>query len=515
MAFSTYPSESTPLTSPSSYQSGSSIASSDDSKDALNTKYDEFEDEDKLARKLLACNGNVELESIVMRRSLDISFHAPKGGRVSQLNKSKSRRSLKEDQSLFQKMFTMISLALLGLLTIFVLLQVSSLIVGPPSQPVGPYQLVEAQEGDQFFDKYDFYIGKDSAGSKGYVNYVSRDEAVELGIANVTWEDIDPYIFGLHNDTKGDESNTRQDEKAGKEPFVYMSTSSTAEGPRNSIRLEGLHRFNRGLFILDLRHMPAGCATWPAYWLTDEPNWPVNGEIDILEGVNGQTRSKTAMHSTKGCDMNDVPLGIMTGNWDTAVGVPKQNGDIDTTRREARDCFVYAEHQWLNQGCVATHNQKDTLGAPLNKKGGGVFVLEWDPINRFVKSWVFSPHTAVPDNLRRTLQSANNKDAVNRVRPDPITWGLPYAYFPIGKGTNCEADHFRNMHLIFNIALCGTVAGNRFFMDCPDLKAKYGSCHNYVNADTPAMDEVYWKIRGVYIYEREWKREWIDDIGNY
>ena len=145
MAFSTYPSESTPLTSPSSYQSGSSIASSDDSKDALNTKYDEFEDEDKLARKLLACNGNVELESIVMRRSLDISFHAPKGGRVSQLNKSKSRRSLKEDQSLFQKMFTMISLALLGLLTIFVLLQVSSLIVGPPSQPVGPYQLVEAQ----------------------------------------------------------------------------------------------------------------------------------------------------------------------------------------------------------------------------------------------------------------------------------------------------------------------------------------------------------------------------------
>jgi len=90
-----------------------------------------------------------------------------------------------------------------------------------------------------------------------------------LGIANVTWEDIDPYIFGLHNDTKGDESNTRQDEKAGKEPFVYMSTSSTAEGPRNSIRLEGLHRFNRGLFILDLRHMPAGCATWPAYWLTD------------------------------------------------------------------------------------------------------------------------------------------------------------------------------------------------------------------------------------------------------
>jgi hypothetical protein len=24
--------------------------------------------------------------------------------------------------------------------------------------------------------------------------------------------------------------------------------------------------------------MPAGCGTWPAFWLTDEANWPVNGK---------------------------------------------------------------------------------------------------------------------------------------------------------------------------------------------------------------------------------------------
>lgn len=66
------------------------------------------------------------------------------------------------------------------------------------------------------------------------------------------------------------------------------------------------------------------------------------------------------------------------------------------------------------------------------------------------------------------------------------------------------------MHLIFNLALCGSVAGNRFFLDCPDLKKQYGTCENYVKANTPAMNEVYWKIRGVYVYEREWERSWVN-----
>ena len=59
-----------------------------------------------------------------------------------------------------------------------------------------------------------------------------------------------------------------------------------------------------------------------------------------------------------------------------------------------------------------------------------------------------------------------------------------------------------------NLALCGTVSGGLFFRDCPILQEKYGSCENFIAADTPAMEDVYWKIRGIYVYEREWERSW-------
>jgi hypothetical protein len=124
--------------------------------------------------------------------------------------------------------------------------------------------------GEDFFNHYIFYNGLDSEGSKGYVSYVSKDQAFDLNIANVTWEDANPSIYyGNSTVTMEDTTTTKADNHSVKEPFVYMSTSPTDAGPRSSVRLEGLRRFNRGLFILDVRHMPAGCATWPAFWLTD------------------------------------------------------------------------------------------------------------------------------------------------------------------------------------------------------------------------------------------------------
>lgn len=100
--------------------------------------------------------------------------------------------------------------------------------------------------------------------------------------------------------------------------------------------------------------MPVGCGMWPAFWLTDEHNWPINGEIDVIEGINYQSEAKTAMHTTGQCTMSHETLGHATGWWDSVMGVPNgKTGLPDMTMRFATDCYVYDAHQWLNQGCVA------------------------------------------------------------------------------------------------------------------------------------------------------------------
>ena len=143
-----------------------------------------------------------------------------------------------------------------------------------------------------------------------------------MEIANITLETDDLDIFFQRRSLEDAISTGSTLSLAHPEPFLYLKTAPTEKGPRESIRLEGKRRFNRGLFIIDVRHMPSGCGAWPAFWLTDEANWPVNGEIDIVEGVNFQDEAKTAMHTTKGCDMYDVPVGTMSGTWDSAVGIP-------------------------------------------------------------------------------------------------------------------------------------------------------------------------------------------------
>jgi hypothetical protein len=355
----------------------------------------------------------------------------------------------------------------------------------------GPYKLIEHQTGEKLFDYYDFYQGADSIGSAGYQTYVDSKRAKELNLVNVT--------------------------KRDHEEFIFMQSAAGAKGKfRESVRLEGKTRFNRGLFILNVAHMPSGCGVWPAFWMTDEEHWPNHGEIDILEGINTQSVVKTALHTSDSCSMYaHVPAWAKTGVWDTSTGLPDTfTGQPNYINRvEADNCWVMAPHQWANQGCVAVSTENGTIGEPMNEIGGGVYVLEWDPVKGYIRSWVFK-QGQIPDNLQASMDTAGSEHDTDSVRPDPSEWPVPYAYFAIGQGSGCSNDHFQDMRLVFNLAFCGTVAGNRFFQDCPALSREYNvsndsvlTCNAFIASEPESLRDAYWKIRGVYVYEREYERQ--------
>ncbi|GMI48331.1 hypothetical protein TrCOL_g8825 [Triparma columacea] len=355
---------------------------------------------------------------------------------------------------------------------------------------IGPYQLKEkhlasplSDDGDDDFLKhYNFLNGSDSKGSNGYVFYVDRDTAIK--------DDIIRY----NPSTQTSPSS------------LYLGSSATKVGPRHSIRLEGLTRFQRGLFLLDLNHMPSGCGTWPAFWLVnDDPfAWPYDGEIDIVEGVNLQDVAKTALHTDKHCDMSRVPIGRYDGEFDTATGIPDKNTGVPSTETNyATNCFVYDSKQWVNQGCVMVSTEKDTLGEGLNERGGAIYALEWDPSSRHIRSWVFPKDRPLPLNLEAALENSGEGD----VLPDPEQWPLPYGYFPIGPGTDCALTHFKHMRLVFNLAFCGSVSGTRFKQDCPALASNFDTCEDYISSNPDAMSQAYWDVSGVYVYERQFITE--------
>jgi Glycosyl hydrolases family 16 len=362
----------------------------------------------------------------------------------------------------------------------------------------GPYHLLEVHHGQSFFDYYDFHDGPDSLGSAGYNTYVRQERAQELGLMDIVNDDDDGEEYVVMKSAAG---QTR-DEHGNR--F------------RESIRLEGKRRLDRGLLVMDVKHMPAGCGVWPAFWTTDETKWPDHGEIDILEGINNQDVVKTALHTSQNCDMYaHVPRWSWSGEWDTATGLPDTfTGQLNFDNNvQADNCWVLAPHQWANQGCVAVSQENGTIGTAMNDIGGGAYVLEWDPASGYIRSWVFK-NGHLPKNLLHSMQSADESqgsktDDTVVVAPDPSMWGLPYAYFAIGDGTGCSADHFVNHHIVINLAFCGTVAGNRFQHDCPALYEQYNvhndsvlTCNAYIDSNPKALEEAYWKIRGVYVYQR-------------
>lgn len=118
---------------------------------------------------------------------------------------------------------------------------------------VAPYVLVDEYSPAIFFDQFNFYSGYDP--TYGHVQYVDRSVALRNGYATVSEDDT-----------------------------AIMSVDTTNMWPlggkgRPALRLISNNSYTHGLFVADVKHMPTGCGTWPAYWLLGPDPWPTYGEI--------------------------------------------------------------------------------------------------------------------------------------------------------------------------------------------------------------------------------------------
>jgi len=300
------------------------------------------------------------------------------------------------------------------------------------------YSITANFSGNSFFDNFDFFTASDP--THGYVNYVDRTTAQNQG------------LIGVYNG----------------QVYIGCDHTNVANWPgRNSVRLSSSRAFNNGLFIIDLLHMPTGCGTWPAFWLVG-PDWPNNGEIDIIEGVDEQSNVLTTLHTSDGCDESSVDQSQFTGKWNTG-----------TSGNQATNCYVNAPNQYANQGCSIV-GASQSMGDPFNNNQGGVYATEWVP-NQYIRMW-FWPRNQIPYDVRMG-------------QPNPGSWGLPYALFNLG--SNCPTSHFNQNQIIFDLTFCGDWDGSVFGQDCPGR----GDCNSYVQNNPQAFNDAYWLVNYVAVYQ--------------
>ena len=138
------------------------------------------------------------------------------------------------------------------------------------------------------------------------------------------------------------------------------------------------------------------------------PDWPNNGEVDIIEGVHQQAADSMALHTSSGCTISNAGF---TGTLHTS------------------NCYVHAAGQPANSGCGIGSNNDQSYGNGFNAVGGGVYAMEWtsDAIN----IWFFA-RNAIPGDIPAGT-------------PNPAGWGTPMGKFAGG----CDIDsHFADHKIV-------------------------------------------------------------------
>jgi len=196
------------------------------------------------------------------------------------------------------------------------------------------YSLVDTYNSGNWYSSFTYFTGNDP--TDGYVDYQSQSAAQNSGLTN---------------------TNNGQ---------VYMGADYTTVNPsggRASTRVTSNKAYTHGLFIADIAHMPGSiCGVWPAFWLVGG-NWPYNGEIDVIEGVNLAGTDQITLHTGPGCTINTA-------------------GSQGGTSLLQSNCNANSGHD----GCGVTTTTSNAYGTNFNNVGGGVYAMQWESSGVYVVS---------------------------------------------------------------------------------------------------------------------------------
>lgn len=299
------------------------------------------------------------------------------------------------------------------------------------SQPTSTYSLKYDYDSSNFFSEWSFFTQSDP--THGYVQYVGQSQAQSAGLIN---------------------TNNNQ---------IYMGVDTKTTNPANgreSVRLVSNAAFTHGLFIADIEHMPNACGAWPAWWLTG-PNWPSNGEIDVIEGVNEATTNSITLHTSAGCTID------ISGS---------QGGDV----LSSSDC----NNNNAYNGCGVSTTNTQNYGPGFNNIGGGVYAMQWT--SSAIKVFFF-PRSSIPSDI----QSGN---------PNPSGWGTPLVSFNGGSGCNIDS-HFSQMQIVFDTTFCGDWAGQASVWSSGTCGSQAATCQDFVAANPSAFSQAYWTVNYVKVYQ--------------
>jgi hypothetical protein len=197
------------------------------------------------------------------------------------------------------------------------------------------------------------------------------------------------------------------------------------------------------LFIADIFAMPHGPTVWPAYW-TVGPDWPNDGEIDIIEGVGDSTTNQMTLHTSSGCTLDTSDLSTFTGSHTSSTQCASSDSD--------------------NNGCGITDSSTAAYGHEFNMIAGGVHAHI--VADSGISIWHF-PRNAIPSDITAG-------------KPNPSGWGTPTAFF---SSSSCDiASHFTDHVITFDTTLCGDWAGAAFPGGDSACAAAVANPSNYENA---------------------------------